>query len=448
VAAPSSNFTVRLPGLDDTFHLVPDSALPQPERRARAQARAERLAASPTPEIVRGTQDILTRIDDVQDGLVTLSLITRFAAARNPILAPIAKVMAVGADVLNITQFMQTAGLIGAGYKGSMYRTLAASPRTYSQRLRRTLKTGNVNPGWGELLQVLQTTDQLFGVGLSLGAVVGAPIDTAFLALRGGTLEIPTETLLEFATLAPSFFAASPWVKAISLGAGFALSTLNTEDLPSLTIPIPGILPVLEEYLGTLSTPTPTVSSFDALETAEWILETSPLLDVLEQELSTEDHFAITMARYMALATLAPLTMAHPTGALIKEKIPLPIRARFPAEASTSSAIASSVPGPMIPPALPLPGNPVELTAGEIPAALRAAHAPGPLAWTLREPYHPLSIYASSLAGEAMNTVALMLEGPGSITRPIFLPEARAAAIAIETGRPIKPELLEEHPTQ
>jgi len=432
----AEGFTVRLPGLDDTFHLIPDSARPPAERNRRAADRAARMAASPTPEIVRGAQDLLTRIDDVQDGLVTLSLITRFAAARNPILAPIAKVMATGADVLNITQFLQTAGLIGAGYKGSMYRTLAQSPGTYSQRLKRTLKTGRVNPGWGELLQVLQTTDQLFGVGLSLGAVIGAPVDAAFLVLRGGTLEIPTETLLEFATLAPSFFAASPWLKAISLGAGFALSMLSTEQLPSLTIPIPGILPIIEDYLGTLSTPTSTVSSFDALQTAEWILETTPPLDVLEQDISTEDHFSITMARYMALATLAPLTMAHKDGALMREKVPLPVRARFPAAASTRSALQGTMLGSSSMPALALPGSPLELTAGELPAALRAAHAPGPLAWTLREPYHPLSIYAASLAGEAMNTLALMLEGVGSITKPVFIPEARQAAIAIETGRP------------
>jgi hypothetical protein len=429
-----TNFTVRLPGLDDTFHLIPDSALPDDERRARAQGRAIRIAASPTPEIVRGIQDVLTRIDDVQDGLVTLSLITRFAAARNPILAPIAKVMATGADVLNIAQFMQTAGLIGPGRKGSMYRALAASPGTYSQRLRRTLKTGAVNPGWGELLQVLQTTDQLFGVGLSLGAVVGAPIDTAFLALRGGTLEIPTETLLEFAALAPSFFAASPWLKAISLAGGFALSLLNTEKLPSLTIPIPAILPALEEYIGTFSSPTPTVSSFNALQTAEWILETTPPLDVLEQELSAEDHFAITMARYMALATLAPLTMAHPTGALMREKIPLPVRARFPAATSTRAALLATGPPMSQTTRLALPGNPLELTAGELPDALRAAHAPGPLAWTLKNPYDPRSIYAASLAGEACNLLALMLEGPGSITRPAYIPEARIAAIAIESG--------------
>lgn len=435
---PTANqsFYVRLPGLDDTYHLVPDSALPEDERKAKAQLRAMRLAASPTPEIVRGAQDVLTRIDDVQDGLVTLALVTRFAAARNPILAPIAKVMAVGADVLNIAQFMQTAGLIGAGHKGSMYRTLAASPRTYSQRLKQTLKTGAVNPTWGEALQVLQTTDQLFGVGLSLGAVIGAPIDAAFLALRGGTLEIPTETLLEFATLAPSFFAASPWVKALSLGAGFALSLLNTEKLPSLTIPIPGIIPAIEDYIGTFQSDTPTVSSFDALQTAEWIMETTPLLDMLEQDLSIEDHFAITMARYMAIATLAPLTMAHKDGALLREKLPLPVRARFPAAPSTREALTLTLGIKSVAPALALPGSPIELTAGELPDALRGAHAAGPLAWTLREPYHPMSIYAASLAGEACNALALMLEGPGSITRPVFIPEAHQAAIAIELGIP------------
>jgi hypothetical protein len=435
----TETFTVTLPGLDDTYHLIPETARPEAERRARAAARAERIQASPTPEIVRGVQDILTRIDDVQDGLVTLSLITRLVASRNPTLAPVAKVMAVGADVLNLGRFAQTAGLLGGTHKGGLYRALAASPRTYSSRLRRTLRTGRLNPTWGEALQVLQTTDQLFGVGLSLGAVMGAATDLAFLGLRGGTLEIPTETLLEAATLAPSFLAASPWTKAISLTAGFALSALNRADLPTLTISIPGILPIAEEYLGTLTTPVSTISSMQAIESAENILEITPLLDMLEQELSIEDHFSITMARYMAIATLAPLAMAHPAGLLVREKIPLPVRARFPAATSTRSALKSTMSGSSIVPALPLPGSPLELTAGEIPAALRSAHAPGPLAWTLSAPYDPRSIYAASLAGEACNLLALALEGPGIITRPEYLPEARQAAIAIETGQPLPP---------
>jgi len=434
---PLEGFTVTLPGLDDTYHLVPTTALSPEQRTARAQSAAIRIANSPTPEIVRGVQDILTRIDDVQDGIVTLALVTRFAVSRNPIYAPVAKVMATGADVLNIGRFAQTAGLLGGTSKGGLYRALAASPRTYSSRLRSTLRTSRVNPTWGEALQVLQTTDQLFGAGLSLGAVMGAATDLAFLGLRGGNLTIPTETLLEAATLAPSFLAASPWLKAISLAGGFALSALNRADLPSITIPIPGILSIAEEYLGKFTTPVSTISSMHAIETAENILEITPLLDVLEQELSIEDHFAITMARYMAIATLAPLAMADPQGILVREKIPLPVRARFPAAPATRAALEMSREPYGRNPALPLPGNPVELTAGEIPDALRAARAPGPLAWTLKEPYDPRSIYAASLAGEATAMLALALEGPGIITRPVYIPEARQAAVAIETGRPL-----------
>jgi hypothetical protein len=436
---PIEGFTVTLPGLDDTFHLIPETARPEAERRQRAAGRAERIRASPTPEIVRGVQDVLTRIDDVQDGLVTLALVTRFAVSRNPAFAPVAKVLAAGADVLNIGRFAQTAGLFGGTHKGSLYRALAASPRTYSSRLRSTIRTGRVNPTWGEALQVLQTTDQLFGVGLSLGAVMGAATDLAFLGLRGGNLTIPTESLLEAATLAPSFLAASPWLKAISLAGGFALSALNRADLPTLTIPIRGILPIAEEYLGKFTTPVSTISSMQAIETAENILEITPLLDVLEQELSIEDHFSITMARYMAIATLAPLAMAHPAGLLVREKIPLPVRARFPAAPSTRAALQRSDKPSDRTPALPLPGSPIEVTAGETSEKLRAARAPGPLAWTLKEPYDPRSIYAASLAGEATAMLALALEGPGILTKPIYIPEARQAAIAIETGQPLPP---------
>jgi len=434
---PARGFSVTLPGLDDTFHLIPETSLPEEERTRRAQARAIRISESPTPEIVRGATDILTRIDDVQDALVTLSLISRFAVARNIHFAPVAKVLATGADVLNIANFARTAGLLGGTAKGSLYRNLAASPKTYSSRLRQTFRTNRVNPTWGEWLQVLQTTDQLFGVGLSLGAVMGAATDLAFLTLRGGTLEIPTETLLEAATLAPSFLAASPWLKAISLAGGFALSALNRADLPTLTIPIPGILPIAEEYLGKFTTPVSTISSMQAIESAENILEITPLLDVLEQELSIDDHFSVTMARYMAIATLAPLAMAHPDGILVREKIPLPVRARFPAATSTRSALENALRATTPGPSLPLPGSPVDITAGELPAALRAARAPGPLAWTLQDPHDSRAIYAASLAGEATAMLALAMEGPGVLTPPQYLPEARQAAITIETGRNI-----------
>lgn len=432
---PGPGFVVRLPGLEDSFHLIPETARPESERRRRARERAERLRDSPTPEIVRGVQDLLTRIDDIQDGLVTLALISRFAVSRIPGLAPAAKVLAVGADVLNLANFSILAGLIGGSRKGALYRALAASPRTYSQRLRSTLRTNAVNPGWGELLQVLQTTDSLLGVGLSLGAIIGLPVDLAFLALRGGTLEIPVNSLLDLAVFAPTFFAASPWFRAISLAAGFALSALERPELPTLTIPFPSLLPIAEEYFGSFSRPAWSIPSIYALESAEEILELTPLLDVLDQDLSTEDHFMITMARYMALATLAPIVVATEKGAIIREKIPFPVRARFPMNASTAAAVNRLSPPGGAPPALALPGSPVELTAGELPDALRAAGAPGPLAWTLRDPHHPMSIYAASLAGEAMNVLALMLEGPGSISRPVYLPEARAAALAIETGR-------------
>jgi len=137
----------------------------------------------------------------------------------------------------------------------------------------------------------------------------------------------------------------------------------------------------------------------------------------------------------MVIATLAPLAMSRPGSLLVREKIPLPVRARFPAAPSTRAALAVSSETYRQVPALPLPGSPIELTAGELPAALRAAGAPGPLAWTLAAPYDPRSIYAASLAGEATAMLALALESPGILTRPVYIPEARQAAIAIETGQ-------------
>lgn len=437
------NYRVVLPGLADIYHPIPDAARDPEELRTRKREQAERIATSPTPEVARAIQSIMTSIDDVQDALVTLSLASRMLVPSIGALAPAARILATAADIMNIAQFSRTLGLIGGENKGSLYRTLSATPNTYSARLRTTLRTGKINPTVGELLQVLQTSDAFFGAGMSLGAVMGVPTDLAFLAARGGTLQIPADSLLAFITLAPSFAAANPWLKLAGLAGGFALSYLGDLGMQPISIPIPPISNVLEDAASWLSNIVPGVSSFSLVETAESILESTPLLDMLSADLTIEEHFAITTARYLALATIAPFALASPSGILLPEKIPLPVRAKWPSSVATLRALETYPPGVPRSPALPIPGSPVEIRAGDVAQALRQAGAPGPLAWIYEDPDDPRSLAAGLLAREATATLALCLEGQAAFDGFTWTPLAIRAAKTIELGR--DPEQPQTH---
>jgi hypothetical protein len=156
------------------------------------------LRASPTPEIVRDFAKIGQEIDNVQDALVTLSVLGRVAVSVTGRLVPGLGIIATAADVLNLLNIFYPPGVIGGKrYKARMEakrRMSEASKQsvgTYKQRLLDTVKTGRVGLGIGEVLQILQTSDELFGVGVSLGPIFGASSDSLFGIFRGAEFEVP-----------------------------------------------------------------------------------------------------------------------------------------------------------------------------------------------------------------------------------------------------------------
>jgi hypothetical protein len=191
-------FKVRLPGWDDVIHWAPKLARdPADYARDLARMRAE-LAASPTPDVVRDFAKIGQEIDNVQDALVTLSVLGRVAVATTGRMIPGLGWIATAADVLNMLNLFYPPGVIGgkrwrARREAKRRMSLASSLTggTYKQRLLETFKTGKVGLGVGEVLQILQTTDQYFGVGLSLGPIFGASSDALFGLARGVEFEVP-----------------------------------------------------------------------------------------------------------------------------------------------------------------------------------------------------------------------------------------------------------------
>lgn len=171
---------IHIPAWDDVVHVVPESFLPEEEQRRRRQARAIRISESPVPESVQAIGTLMTFVDDVQDALLTAAIIARLVAVFYKPLLPAAVALGSAAEALNA--FNLSAQLAAAPLTGK-YRAQSATRQILGAQMVRGLRNRALQraiPTVGEALQILQTTDQFFGVGLSLGPLVGLIVETIF----------------------------------------------------------------------------------------------------------------------------------------------------------------------------------------------------------------------------------------------------------------------------
>lgn len=204
-------YTITLPGLSDIIKIPTEKPITlaeetdykkkdwnafSPERlediRKMKQKRKDRflaMLASPTPEIFTNAGSILTALDDCQDALSTLSAIGRIALKVAPrvlgrlFAGPVGWLM-TAADILNLVQGLGRSGTTAMYSKRSKDGATEHNPFSKKARARRALKLGKAMPTKGDIIETLQTTDQIFGVGLCLGPIVGAASDIFFGSVR------------------------------------------------------------------------------------------------------------------------------------------------------------------------------------------------------------------------------------------------------------------------
>lgn len=188
--AAAGPFRLRIPQFDTVVHIVPENTRTSADRRRRREERVRQMASTPLPEGVKDVQDFLAAYDDIQDSFVTLAVAGRLVTKFYPPAERTARVFATAADVLNLGP----AGAALAPLRRPAKRHLAEKykriPNTYRYRLKDTVRSKN----WGfrltEFLQVAQTSDSIFGVGLTLGGLMALPPTAAALAVTGGELEL------------------------------------------------------------------------------------------------------------------------------------------------------------------------------------------------------------------------------------------------------------------
>lgn len=161
------------------------------EIRVEKKRKADRfvaMLASPAPKILRSAGSIMVAMDNAQDAIATAGVLGMIAGA---VLGPAAAAFLAGP----VGMLASTAALMSAinpmGYmKWPKGRTAAGraakrdlekfsdkNPFSKKARVKTAAKMGKFRPGFSNLVEALQVTQNIFGIGLCLGPIMGVAQD-------------------------------------------------------------------------------------------------------------------------------------------------------------------------------------------------------------------------------------------------------------------------------
>lgn len=443
---PEPAFRVRFPGWDDVVHFTPRSWQDEETYRASQRAYWADLKLSPSPKVVTDFAKIGMEIDNVQDALVTLSVLGRVSVKLTGRLLPGVGWIATAADVLNLMNVFYPPSLgdvtrwfTGKGGKRKSLEFARLQGGTYRRRLEQTLKTGKVGLGMGEVLQILQTTDWLFGVGLVLGPIFGASQDAVFGLLRGAEFVVPPYAEMVMSRQSASalfrvdqFFGfgvsrllplgVSQYI-GLMLGAlGVAADGFTSADYAyeRLKLTWPGVIPVLDVVAGLPAGETeaqiarglaPVIGPVKAgiaavlyafghvqkvgFTAAVTLGRAGAYLGGYRDELPWQVHMDLAVAQSLLIGLLKPAMQAGEWGA----------------------AALPAVSRPWWGGALPLVPEAESMTVGEVCQALRDRGATAPQTWLSEVPAGPGRDFAHALVSSTVDDLVDALEGPDVVVQ-------------------------------
>jgi len=136
------------------------------------------MLGSPTPEIISNAGAFMVAIDNAQDALYTLGSLGILGIRFSP--PPVAAALALptgvvmtAASALNVIQSVGKKGMPGIEAKRTWQKKTGIDPWSQKGRIKYAKHLmQNFSPS-AAIIQGLQTTEEIFGIGLSLGAIVG-----------------------------------------------------------------------------------------------------------------------------------------------------------------------------------------------------------------------------------------------------------------------------------
>lgn len=179
-------YEVSLPDFSDIVHLKPTFTQTAQEIKAKKQQNLQRILASPMPEWSRPYTTVMTWIDNIQDHASLIYPMYRMLLRWSPKIfarmLPGMGWMLLGFDILSFLTTLGRAPFAPLRAKRATCQLIKSNPFTKKAQMDRVGRIKAWNPGFSDLLQVLQVTDQWTGFGLSLGAAMGYAMD----AISGG----------------------------------------------------------------------------------------------------------------------------------------------------------------------------------------------------------------------------------------------------------------------
>lgn len=138
-----------------------------------------RMMDSPNPTWLSNIGTSMTFLDDINDACGTLAVLARIGAHMLPkavgrlLLGPAGWAL-LAADIAQIGMTVMRSPLTRVMRKSSLAKATATNPFCKEARVSRASRLKRVKLTKGEIIEGLQTTNQVFGIGLSLGPIVGA----------------------------------------------------------------------------------------------------------------------------------------------------------------------------------------------------------------------------------------------------------------------------------
>lgn len=253
-------YSITVPGLTDIFHLSLAEPMSEEEKRAwrrkewgyftdyrlnqlqemkeKKRRRFEGMLGSPTPSVVSSAGSVLTAVDDAQDAISTLGMIGRLAIRVSgkklgkALMGPVGVILTVS-DCLDMVQALGMKCQAPIMGKREVQDHGKASPKKNKWRHKISKKLKKWHPTKGDLIQGLQTTDQMAGMGICLGPVMGFALDVFFGTVRSTTGKAPNLNL-PIKALNYQDYVADSTVKSQAAAWGYEHHTDYQENLISL----------------------------------------------------------------------------------------------------------------------------------------------------------------------------------------------------------------------
>lgn len=141
-----------------------------------------RMMASPTPTWINNIGTSMTLLDDINDAAGTLSIVCRIGAHLLPrvagkvLLGPAGWAL-TAADIANVGMTIMRSPISALKLKPALHRATTTNPFCKEARVSRSIRLKKIKPNKGEIIEALQVTNGIFGIGLCLGPIVGAVIE-------------------------------------------------------------------------------------------------------------------------------------------------------------------------------------------------------------------------------------------------------------------------------